>query len=53
VPSRGLTKLNEILEKTENYFHSQVTQMATSIISICVASNMLLGTSSEEARRPK
>ncbi|XP_067257975.1 tudor domain-containing protein 7B isoform X2 [Chanodichthys erythropterus] len=25
VPSRGLTKLNEILEKTENYFHSQVT----------------------------
>uniref|UniRef100_A0A8C1GMC1 Tudor domain-containing protein 7B n=1 Tax=Cyprinus carpio TaxID=7962 RepID=A0A8C1GMC1_CYPCA len=25
VPSRGLTKLNEILEKTENYLHSQVT----------------------------
>ncbi|XP_073691887.1 tudor domain-containing protein 7B [Garra rufa] len=25
VPSRGLTKLNEILEKTEHYFHSQVT----------------------------
>ncbi|XP_051566560.1 tudor domain-containing protein 7B [Myxocyprinus asiaticus] len=25
VPSRGLSKLNEILEKTENYFHSQVT----------------------------
>uniref|UniRef100_A0A673LMT8 Tudor domain-containing protein 7B-like n=1 Tax=Sinocyclocheilus rhinocerous TaxID=307959 RepID=A0A673LMT8_9TELE len=25
VPSRGLTKLNGILEKTENYLHSQVT----------------------------
>uniref|UniRef100_A0A673J3P2 Tudor domain-containing protein 7B-like n=1 Tax=Sinocyclocheilus rhinocerous TaxID=307959 RepID=A0A673J3P2_9TELE len=25
VPSRGLTKLNEILERTENYLHSQVT----------------------------
>ncbi|XP_043100105.1 tudor domain-containing protein 7B isoform X2 [Puntigrus tetrazona] len=25
VPSRGLTKLNEFLEKTENYLHSQVT----------------------------
>ncbi|XP_057192988.1 tudor domain-containing protein 7B isoform X2 [Triplophysa rosa] len=25
VPSRGLAKLNDILEKTENYFHSQVT----------------------------
>lgn len=24
VPSRGLAKLNDILEKTENYFHSQV-----------------------------
>uniref|UniRef100_A0A4W4GZH3 Tudor domain-containing protein 7B n=1 Tax=Electrophorus electricus TaxID=8005 RepID=A0A4W4GZH3_ELEEL len=25
IPSQGLTKLNEILEKTETYFHSQVT----------------------------
>uniref|UniRef100_A0AAR2LWQ6 Tudor domain-containing protein 7B n=1 Tax=Pygocentrus nattereri TaxID=42514 RepID=A0AAR2LWQ6_PYGNA len=25
LPSRGLSKLNEILEKTETYFHSQVT----------------------------
>ncbi|MBN3306155.1 TRD7B protein, partial [Amia calva] len=25
LPSRGQTKLNEILEKTENYFHSRVT----------------------------
>uniref|UniRef100_A0A667XJH5 Tudor domain containing 7 b n=1 Tax=Myripristis murdjan TaxID=586833 RepID=A0A667XJH5_9TELE len=25
LPSRGLAKLNEILEKTETYFHSQVT----------------------------
>ncbi|XP_047241695.1 tudor domain-containing protein 7B isoform X1 [Girardinichthys multiradiatus] len=25
LPSRGLTKLNEILEKIENYFHTQVT----------------------------
>ncbi|KAI5104357.1 tudor domain-containing protein 7B, partial [Silurus meridionalis] len=25
LPSRGLTKLNEILEKTESYFHNQVT----------------------------
>ncbi|KTG39590.1 hypothetical protein cypCar_00006364, partial [Cyprinus carpio] len=27
VPSRGLTKLNEILEKTENYLHSQITNL--------------------------
>uniref|UniRef100_A0A8C2CHE7 Tudor domain-containing protein 7B n=1 Tax=Cyprinus carpio TaxID=7962 RepID=A0A8C2CHE7_CYPCA len=27
VPSRGLTKLNEILEKTENYLHSQVPHL--------------------------
>uniref|UniRef100_A0A8B9RL83 Tudor domain-containing protein 7B n=1 Tax=Astyanax mexicanus TaxID=7994 RepID=A0A8B9RL83_ASTMX len=25
LPSRGLTKLNEVLEKAETYFHSQVT----------------------------
>ncbi|XP_005799697.1 tudor domain-containing protein 7B [Xiphophorus maculatus] len=25
LPSRGLTKLNEILQKIENYFHTQVT----------------------------
>lgn len=27
LPSRGLTKLNEILEKTETYFHSQVQKL--------------------------
>lgn len=27
VPSRGLAKLNDILEKTENFFHSQVPQL--------------------------
>ncbi|KAK1796828.1 hypothetical protein P4O66_000918 [Electrophorus voltai] len=27
IPSQGLTKLNEILEKTETYFHSQITNL--------------------------
>ncbi|KAA0723685.1 Tudor domain-containing protein 7B [Triplophysa tibetana] len=27
VPSRGLDKLNDILEKTEKYFHSQITNL--------------------------
>lgn len=27
LPSRGLAKLNEILEKIETYFHSQVNTM--------------------------
>ncbi|TRY96523.1 hypothetical protein DNTS_014706 [Danionella cerebrum] len=35
VPSRGLTKLNEILEKTENYFQSQVTSESLVSMPFC------------------
>uniref|UniRef100_A0A8C1FF88 Tudor domain containing 7 b n=1 Tax=Cyprinus carpio carpio TaxID=630221 RepID=A0A8C1FF88_CYPCA len=35
VPSRGLTKLNGILEKTENYLHSQVTSELLVSLPFC------------------
>ncbi|XP_051579424.1 tudor domain-containing protein 7B-like isoform X2 [Myxocyprinus asiaticus] len=38
VPSRGLAKLNEILEMTENYFHSQVLKCCLADLPVSVGS---------------
>lgn len=35
LPSRGLAKLNEILENIETYFHSQVNTMLH-LMSLCL-----------------
>ena len=40
LPCRGLAKLNDVLEKTENYFHSQVSSSSSSTIELSITARL-------------